>query len=88
MCAMAELVCDRVSGATPVNAVAGVASFSDLSIDKTGTGYTLLATSGSLTSATSAEFEMLVTFAAVSAGDIHTCGLEMTGTAYCWGGEC
>jgi hypothetical protein len=47
-----------------VNAVGGVASFGDLSIDKAGTGYTLGATSGSLTSAVSAGFDIrgLVTF--------------------------
>src|SRR5207249_4647963 len=45
-----------LSGTTPVNAVAGVATFSNLSINKTGTGYTLQATSTGLTSATSALF--------------------------------
>ncbi len=45
-----------LSGTTTVNAVAGVASFTDLTIDQMGTGYTLVATSGSLSSATSATF--------------------------------
>ncbi len=45
-----------LSGTTTVNAVAGVASFTDLTIDQVGTGYTLVATSGSLSSATSAAF--------------------------------
>ncbi len=45
-----------LSGTTTVNAVAGVASFTDLTIDQVGTGYTLVATSGSLGSATSATF--------------------------------
>ncbi len=45
-----------LSGTTTVNAVAGVASFTDLTIDQMGTGYTLVATSGSLSSATSAAF--------------------------------
>lgn len=45
-----------LSGTTTANAMAGVASFNDLSIDKTGIGYTLVATSGNLTSATSAGF--------------------------------
>ncbi|HJS44369.1 MAG TPA: hypothetical protein VJ755_12910, partial [Gemmatimonadales bacterium] len=38
-----------LSGTTTATAVAGVATFSTLSIDKSGTGYRLLATAGSLT---------------------------------------
>ena len=44
-----------------MNAVAGVASFTDLTIDQVGTGYTLVATSGSLSSATSAAFGISAT---------------------------
>jgi alpha-tubulin suppressor-like RCC1 family protein len=40
-----------LSGTKTVNAINGVASFSGLSVDKVGTGYTLTATSGSLTAA-------------------------------------
>jgi hypothetical protein len=47
-----------LSGTTPVNAVAGVGTFSDLSINKTGTGYTLQATSTGLTSVTSTAFNI------------------------------
>src|SRR5207237_769267 len=47
-----------LSGTTTVAAVAGVASFSDLSIDKTGTGYTLTAASAPLTGATSTAFNI------------------------------
>ncbi len=47
-----------LSGTTPVNAVAGVATFSDLSVNKTGTGYTLQATSSGLTSVTSNGFNI------------------------------
>src|SRR5438552_464323 len=47
-----------LSGTTPVNAVNGVATFSNLSIDKIGTGYTLQATSSGLTSATSSAFNI------------------------------
>jgi hypothetical protein len=45
-----------LSGTATQAAVGGVASFGDLSIDKIAPGYTLVATSGSLASATSAEF--------------------------------
>jgi subtilase family serine protease len=45
-----------LSGTTTLTVTAGVATFSNLSINKTGVGYTLTATSGALTSATSAAF--------------------------------
>ena len=47
-----------LSGTTTVAAVNGVATFSNLSINKAGTGYTLTATSGALTSATSSAFNI------------------------------
>ena len=47
-----------LSGTTPVDAVAGVATFSDLSINKAGNGYTLVASSSGLTSGTSATFNI------------------------------
>src|SRR5207249_3480815 len=46
----------RLSGTTTAAAVAGVATFSTLSVDKSGTGYTLSATAGSLSGTTSAAF--------------------------------
>ena len=52
-----------LGGTLTVNAVAGVATFSDLSIDKPGTGYTLVATAPALPVATSAPFN-------VSAGNV------------------
>lgn len=47
-----------LSGATTVNPVNGVATFSGLSIDKAGSGYTLVASSVPLTSATSVAFSI------------------------------
>jgi hypothetical protein len=47
-----------LAGTKSVAAVSGVATFSGLSIDKSGTGYTLSATDGSLTSATSSAFNI------------------------------
>src|SRR5262249_5057507 len=47
-----------LTGPTPQAAVAGVATFSDLSIDKKGIGYTLLATTSGLTGATSNAFNI------------------------------
>jgi hypothetical protein len=48
-----------LSGTTTVAAVAGVALFSDLSVDKAGTGYTLSATASGLTGATSVAFAIV-----------------------------
>ncbi len=45
-----------LTGTKTVNAVAGVATFSALSLDKVGTGYTLQATATGLSSATSSAF--------------------------------
>ena len=47
-----------LSGTTTVNAVAGVATFAGLTLNKAGTGYTLVASSGSLTNATSLPFDI------------------------------
>ena len=47
-----------LSGTTTVAAVGGVATFSTLSINKVGTGYTLTAADGSLTGATSGAFNI------------------------------
>ncbi|HEY7684615.1 MAG TPA: hypothetical protein VH833_00785, partial [Gemmatimonadales bacterium] len=49
-----------LSGGGPINAIAGVATFPALSINKPGTGYTLSATSGVLTAATSATFNVAI----------------------------
>jgi Big-like domain-containing protein/invasin-like protein len=48
-----------LSGTTTVTAAAGVATFSDLSIDSAGTGYTLDGTAGGLTPATSTAFDIV-----------------------------
>jgi hypothetical protein len=50
-----------LSGTVSALASSGVAGFSDLSIDKVGTGYALLATSAGLQSATSATFAVVDT---------------------------
>jgi Bacterial Ig-like domain (group 3) len=47
-----------LSGTKTVAAVSGVATFSSLSIDKAGTGYTLTAAAASLTTATSSTFDV------------------------------
>ena len=49
-----------LSGMNPVSAMSGVATFTTLSIDKAGTGYTLTATGRGLPQATSAAFNISV----------------------------
>jgi alpha-tubulin suppressor-like RCC1 family protein len=73
-----------LSGTAPVAAVNGVATFSNLSIDSPGSGYTLTAFAGGLNGMTSAAFTVSG-FAAVSAGAYDSCGLTTAGAAYCWG---
>lgn len=64
-----------LGGTTTVAAAQGIASFGDLTVTKAGTGYTLLATAGTLRSATSSAFSVFsaaaATIAAV-AGDGQT----------------
>ena len=49
-----------LSGTLTVSAIGGVATFSDLSIDSLGTGYTLVATDGGLVSTTSQFFNIVL----------------------------
>jgi PKD repeat protein len=52
------LIPGTLSGTTTVNAVGGVATFSNLKIDQSGDGYTLVARASGLTSAESASFNI------------------------------
>ncbi len=49
-----------LAGTTTVNAVNGIATFSNLSIQQVSTGYTLTASAGPLTGATSRPFDIMV----------------------------
>src|SRR2546422_135578 len=69
-----------LSGTKTVTAASGVATFSNLSIDKAGNGYTLQATNGSLTGATSAAFNITAP-APPPAGGV---ALDQCGTTACW----
>ncbi|MGE5761150.1 MAG: hypothetical protein ACM37V_12435, partial [Gemmatimonadota bacterium] len=48
-----------LGGTTPVTAVNGIATFSNLTLNQPGTGFTLVAGSGTLTAATSPPFDVL-----------------------------
>jgi len=75
-----------LSGTTTVAAVNGVATFSNLSINNTGAGYTLTAAAANLSGATSTAFDVRnpLTFTTASAGYFHSCGVATGGAAYCW----
>ena len=74
-----------LTGTTTVNAVDGIATFSGLSLDRGGLGYTLVATAVGLTKATSSAFVMLPSGPQITAGNDYTCALTSSGAAYCWG---
>src|SRR5213596_715796 len=74
-----------LGGTMTVSASQGIAAFADLRIDRPGSGYTLLASAAGLSGATSTPFAVTLTFAAVTTGDAHTCGVTAGGAAYCWG---
>jgi hypothetical protein len=71
-----------LSGTNTVSAVAGVASFSGLSIDKSGSGYVLTATDGSLTTADSSAFTVSVGQAAKLTFTTQPGGTITGGTAF------
>ncbi len=65
-----------LAGTLTVTASGGVATFHDISIDKAGTGYTLVASAMDLTSATSASFNIIVPAAGL--GDANAVLYEVT----------
>jgi alpha-tubulin suppressor-like RCC1 family protein len=70
-----------------VAAVSGVATFSNVRIDKPGPGYALSATTtGTVSAATSDAFNISVQFdGAISAGGAHSCAISTASGTYCWG---
>ncbi|MHB1097554.1 MAG: beta strand repeat-containing protein [Gemmatimonadaceae bacterium] len=79
-----------LSGTTTVNAVAGIATFSDLKLNRPGTGYTLVLNASGLTSATTSAFNITAGSAArlvvgavpssVDAGLVITPSITVTAT--------
>ncbi len=73
-----------LGGTTPVSAVAGIATFSDITLSAIGTGYTLVASTAGLTSATSAPFAV-AGFTTLGTGFSESCGVTTANLTYCWG---
>ncbi len=71
-----------------VAAVAGIATFTNVTVDKPGLGFALAASASGLTSGTSGTFNINVTFnGAISAGGSHSCAISTESGTYCWGGN-
>jgi len=74
-----------LTGTTTVRALGGIATFTDLSLERPGDGFIFQAQSTGLPPATSAEFSVRLPFVQASAGGAHSCGVTVAGFAYCWG---
>jgi alpha-tubulin suppressor-like RCC1 family protein len=73
-----------LTGTTQVNAIAGVATFSDLRLDRPDT-VTLVALADGATRATSIKFRVFPPYVTLTAGAEHSCATAATGAAFCWG---
>src|SRR6266576_3537057 len=76
-----------LSGSTTLNAVNGAATFINLKVDQRGRGYTLVASSGSLTGGISVAFDVYAPLVVdvVAAGSSHTFALKRGVATYCLG---
>jgi hypothetical protein len=72
-----------LSGTIPVTSSNGVATFRDLSVDREGLRYGLLASAAGLVEATSTAF-LVRAFSLLALNGNFSCGL-VGGAAYCWG---
>jgi len=75
-----------LSGTLTLNAVAGVATFSGISIDRPGTGFKLRASADGAggVGGESNQFDVSLTSQSLDAGNYHNCAIT-TGGVYCWG---
>ncbi len=76
---------EGLHGTTTVTAVNGVATFDGVYLALPGDGVSLEARSGGATPVRSTTFSVRLTFASLTPGKSHTCGLTTAGFAYCWG---
>ena len=72
-------------GTLTVVAIQGIATFSDLRVDRPGSSYSLTGSAPGLAGASSRTFAVTLTFGAISPGAVHACGITTAGTTYCWG---
>jgi alpha-tubulin suppressor-like RCC1 family protein len=69
---------------TSILAVDGVATFRDVSVDRPGAAYTLVASTSTQLTTTSVAFDA-TSFVSLAAGQSHVCGIGANGKTYCWG---
>jgi alpha-tubulin suppressor-like RCC1 family protein len=69
---------------TSILPVDGVATFRDVSVDRPGAGYTLVASTSTQLTTTSVAFDA-TSFVTLAAGQSHVCGIGANGKTYCWG---
>jgi alpha-tubulin suppressor-like RCC1 family protein len=74
-----------LGGTLTSTAVAGVATFGDLTLDRMGPDYRLTASAAGVTGATSGAFLVRQVALLVATGGGQTCGLAIDGRAFCWG---
>ncbi|HEY0841010.1 MAG TPA: hypothetical protein VGD74_12545, partial [Vulgatibacter sp.] len=65
----------------------GVATFENVFVTRAGRDLALSATGPGIPSFRSAGFDVRITFAQVSAGESHTCGVTAAGVVLCWGSD-
>lgn len=74
-----------LAGTTVVAPEDGFAEFTDLRLDRAGSGYTLFFKSQSAAGVESDPFDVSLKFGTLSAGTGHTCAVSSSSKAYCWG---
>lgn len=74
----------RADGTITVNAVDGVATFTDVRVSRAGRGFAVEASAGSL-SGVSPLFDVRLRLSSISVSSAMTCGVSPLGDAYCWG---
>ena len=77
----------ELHGPAAAVAVGGVATFEGLSIDRSGTAHELNAATTSLAGIAEGTLDVRFTWTDVRAGELHSCGLQVTGRPYCWGND-
>lgn len=74
-----------LTSSSTVTASNGIASFFGLQVSKPGVGYRVRFDVAGGPSVTSNTFDVVIKFTAISAGEAHTCGVDVDFVLWCWG---